>query len=87
MGPKSMVTIRHSDVQTILESRNDSVSLTEELAFHIVKGPRARLYNPFKNAPHTLTMSPRQFFQLLMTAQLACSDSDGPRLLVQGFKL
>lgn len=82
-----MVTIRHSDVQTILESRNDSVSLTEELAFHKVMGPRARLYNPFKNAPHTLDYVTTAFFQLLMTTQLARSASDGHCLLVQGFKL
>lgn len=39
MGSKSIITTGHSDAQTILESRKDSVPLIKEPAFHIVKGP------------------------------------------------
>lgn len=60
MGPKSITTPGHSDAQTTLESRNDSVPLREGPAPHIVKGASASLYTLFKNAPHRSHMSPQQ---------------------------
>ena len=45
MRLKHIIAIEHSDVQNILEARRNSVPFTEELAFHKVKAPRAKLYN------------------------------------------